>query len=103
MKDTNGVEIEVGDMVAFNRSGFVMKGIVTKFGRGWRRGWDPYNQGDSQGRIGSVAIRAFTKTYIQCCRDQKESCVNRPTSILVIAKREKSTPRGECPLWISIV
>lgn len=83
MKDNNGVELEVGLLVAYNRSGDVEAGIIQKFGRSARRGWN--------GAARTIVWRGLTHTFVKNNRDGKISKVMRPRSLMVIEKMPKMT------------
>lgn len=81
MKDNNGTEVLVGDMVAYNRSGDVVKGIVEKFQqkRAPRQWW-------------------YSTIYVRNVRDNKLSKVKRPQSLMVVARKVTTNQIG-CPIW----
>jgi len=86
LKDNNGIVIEVGDLVAYNRSGDVVKGVVEKFGRVLPMGWQ-------------TRSRDLLKyTYVRNQRDKKLSKVKRPQSLMVIGKMATTNQIGE-PIW----
>ena len=93
MKDNNGTDINIGDLVAYNRSGDVVKGVVEKFGRPLSIGWQVAYGGRPTN---------LTYTYVRNSKDRKLSKVKRPQSLMVIARKVTTNQIG-CPIWGSVI
>lgn len=67
MRDNNNTNVAIGDLVAYNRSGDIVLGVVEKFqqARGKRQWW-------------------YCTIYVRNSRDQKLSKVKRPQSLMVL-------------------